>query len=153
MASSSQSTWETFQIIFSEISFAATYTSHQRIHTNLIFKQACKMLTDLLRREINVLRFWSNISDGIFSELTSTMTETEILSRITQEPTHTEPMKLAEMIARLTIYIPHPDENISKFRFDFETEYASTYQDNDASTTIYIHPNVFDLNVITTGNS
>lgn len=149
----SSSTWETFEIICPEILFAAQYTSHQRFHAKSIFKEACKLLTSFVHRDINVLRFWSNISDGIYSDLTSTMTENEILSRLTQEPTHTGPTKLAEMIARATIYIPHPDENLSKCRFDFDTKHASTYQNNDTSTTIYIDPNVFDLNVIKTGNS
>ncbi len=81
-------------------------------------------MTSFVRRDIHALRFWSNITGGIFSDLTYTMTENEILSRLTQEPlTHIRPTKLAEMITRKSIYIPHPDENISKCRFDFDTKY------------------------------
>ncbi len=152
MASSSP-TWNTFEILCPELSFSIYYTSHQKSHARSIFGEACKLLTSFVHRDINVLRFWGNISDGIYSVLTSTMTENEILSRLTQEPTYTGATKLAEMIARIIIYIPHPDENISKGRFDFDMEHASTYPENDTSIIIYIHPNVFDLNMIKTGNS
>ena len=145
-------TWISFEIKSPEISFGINYTSRQRCHTKSIVDEACKLLTSFVHRDINVLRFWGNISDGIYSHLTSTMTKNEILSLLTQEPPYTTPTKLAEMIARIIIYIPHPDENISKCRFDFDVEHASTYQENDTSTIIYIHPNVFDLNVTRTGN-
>jgi len=143
-------TWESFEIVCPKVSFAAQYTSHQRSHTKATFEEACKLLTRFMHRDINILRFWSNISEDAYSDLTSTMTENEILLRLTREPKHTGPTRLAEMIARLVIYIPHPDEDIPKSRFDFDTEHASTYQDNDTSTIICIHPNVFDLNVIKT---
>ena len=154
MASASlASNWDTFEIVSPEVSFAVIYTSRQRSHTKSILGAACKLLTSFVHRDVNVLRFWGNISDGIYSDLTPTMTENEILSRLTQEPANTGPRKLAEMIARVIIYIPHPDENISKCRFDFGREHASTHRENDTSTIVYIHPNVFDLDVIRTGNS
>lgn len=147
------SNWETFKIAFPEISFAVNYTSRQRSHTKSIFDAACELLTSFVHRDVNVLRFWCNISDGIYAHLTSTMTDNEILSVLIQEPTSTGPTKLAEMIASVTIYIPHPDENICKSRFGFNMEHASTYREGDASVTIFIHPNVFDLAFIRSGNS
>jgi hypothetical protein len=98
MASAS-STWKAFEILYPEISFAAHYASHQRFHTKSILKEACKLLTSFVHRDINVLRFWSNVSDGIYSDLISTMTENEIPSRLIQESTHTGSKELGEMIA------------------------------------------------------
>ena len=139
--------------MFQEVSFAPQYTSDQKTHTMAIFKQACKLLTCFVHRDTNVLRFWSNVSEDAYGNLTSTMTEHKILSRLTQEPTHIGPTKLEEMITNLNIYIPHPNENVSKSRFDFDTEHVSTYPDSKISIAIYIHPNIFDLNVNTPGNS
>ena len=69
------------------------YITYQWSHATIIVKEACKLLTCFVCRDMKILRFRSHISEGAYSDRTSIMSENEILSGLTQELTRIYPFR------------------------------------------------------------
>ena len=144
--------WDEFRIDTGKIVLGAQFSPGQTVHAKKMIQQACQLLSSFVQRETNILRFWSNIIEGAYADMSDTMTEQQIHTRLVREPANTGPIELADSITRPVIYIPHPSECISECRFNFEAEHACTYQEGNGSIVIAIHPNVLDLNLLEQGS-
>ena len=152
MAFSPSPKWDGFRIDTGKIVLAAQFSPEQTVHATKMIQQACQLLSAFVQRDKNILRFWSNIIEGAYVDLSDTMTEQEIYTRLIREPANTGPIELAESITRPAIYIPHLSECISECRFNLEADHACTYQEGNGSIVIALHPNVFDLNLTEHGS-